>query len=67
MLLSDYAFGKVRSRRELSTPFIPIALFGAGRSSGGRALARKGWDHPIEPAWCVDLQFGLFSILTNAP
>ena len=38
-----------------------------GRSSGGRALACKGWDHLIEPAWWVHLQLGLFSIPTSGP
>ena len=38
---------------------------GAVCSSGGRALACKGWDHPTEPAWQVYLQFGLFSVPTS--
>ena len=30
---------------------------GAEHSSGGRAIACEGWDHPIKPAWQVHLQF----------
>ena len=30
-----------------------------------QALVCKGWDHPIDPAWQVHLQFGLFSIRTS--
>ena len=47
--------------------FIDWLIEGAGCSSGGRALTCKGWDHMIEPAWRVHLQFGLFSVLTSGP
>ena len=36
-----------------------------GRSSGSRALTCTGWDHPIEPALQVHLQFVLFSVPTS--
>ena len=47
--------------------FILEGELGAGHSSGGRARACKLWDHPIEPAWRVHLQFGPFSIPTSGP
>ena len=40
---------------------------GVGHSSSSRALACKGWDHPVEPAWWVHLQFGLFSVPISGP
>ena len=40
---------------------------GAGSSSGSRALAWKGWDHPIDPALWMHLQFGLFSVPISGP
>ena len=40
---------------------------GARRSLGGRALACKGLDHLIDPAWWIHLLFGLFSIPTSGP
>ena len=44
-----------------------IYIYGAGRSSSGRALAYKGWDNLIEPAWWMHLQCGLFSVPTSDP
>ena len=44
-----------------------MKIEGAGHSSVGRALACKGWDHVIDPAWCVHLQLGIFSVPTSGP
>ena len=43
-------------------------MWGAGRSSGGRAHCCEGLDPPawrIDPAWWMYLQFGLFSAPTS--
>ena len=51
----------------VSVAWSPSGSGAAGRSSSGRALACKGWDHPIDPALRVYLQFGLFSVPTSGP
>ena len=40
---------------------------GVGRSSGSRAPTFKHLDHPINSAWWMNLQFGLFFVPTSGP
>ena len=64
MLMSVLSFSLVVSL----TAYVRLLLcVRAGHSSGGRTLAFESWDQPIEPAWQVHLQFGLFSVLTRGP
>ena len=40
---------------------------GVGRSSGDRVSTDDGFDHPIDPAQWMHLQFRLFPIPTSGP
>ena len=55
------------STKPPETPVLDLAVWGAGRTSGGRAPTSEGFNHPIDPAQQMHLQFGLFFIPTSGP
>ena len=55
---------------EESIKYFSLNMIKRGHSSGGRALSCKGLDPPasqINPAWQMQLQFGIYSIPTDGP